>query len=506
MADLKLLLVMWMVSFSEQAEVITAQGRIRGETHQGYVSYNGIPYASVNNTTGRFKQAGIPPTWPGIRDSQQSRCSVTSQVDDCLVLDVHVPTSSPPWPVLVWVKGDGGRYSPGKLVLQDIIVVVVSHRIGPVGFLCLGEEKIPGNAGVKDVTMALRWVRDNIPAFQGNPYKVVVAGQGFGAAMVEALLLSPIAQGLFHGAIMQSGSILCPWVFNHDAKDRGVSLLQLLNDNDETLTLLNADVNQLAEKSDKIYFSYLPFGICIEKEFKNEERLLSESPYRLASNKFTRRVPLIIGYNTDEAYIFLSILKGDKMRKKMTRDTSLLLPDELKFLNVNELRTAEKQLKDLYFKNNFTLATLLAYHRDAYFVSHIHKSARLHAASDVPVYYYQFSHAGQPGVVADHQVRKSGAAHSDELAYLFPETVGDMEGNDETVQKNLLRLWTDFVKYLEPTPSGSSPRWEPLDSSQPRVMDIGTDLAMKEFPYTRAVSTWDDIYERFYYGRNYLRA
>lgn len=86
--------------------------------------------------------------------------------------------------------------------------------------------------------------------------------------------------------------------------------------------------------------------------------------------------------------------------------------------------------------------------RDAYFVSHIHKSARLHAASDVPVYYYQFSHAGQPGVVADHQVRKSGAAHSDELAYLFPETVGDMEGNDETVQKNLLRLWTDFVKYL----------------------------------------------------------
>lgn len=55
MADLKLLLVMWMVSFSEQAEVITAQGRIRGETHQGYVSYNGIPYASVNNTTGRFK-------------------------------------------------------------------------------------------------------------------------------------------------------------------------------------------------------------------------------------------------------------------------------------------------------------------------------------------------------------------------------------------------------------------------------------------------------------------
>lgn len=264
------------------------------------------------------------------------------------------------------------KYFAWILLYLNLILTLpsalISHlisyfRIGPVGFLCLGEEKIPGNAGVKDVMMALRWVRDNIPAFQGNPYKVVVAGQGFGAAMVEALLLSPIAQGLFHGAIMQSGSVLCPWVFNHDAKDRGVSLLQLLNDNDETLTLLNADVNQLAEKSDKIYFSYLPFGICIEKEFKNEDRLISESPYRLASNKFTRRVPLIIGYNTDEAYIFLSILKGDKMRKKMTRDTSILLPDELKFLNENELKTAEKQIKDLYFKNNFTLATLLAYHR-----------------------------------------------------------------------------------------------------------------------------------------------
>ncbi|XP_028171873.1 acetylcholinesterase-like [Ostrinia furnacalis] len=502
--ELKLFFVLWMVSTAEQAELITAQGRIRGEMHQGYVSYNGIPYASGNDTTGRFKQAGIPPTWSGMRESQQPRCGLTSRVNDCLQLDVHVPTSGASWPVLVWVKGGGGRYSPGKLVQQGIVVVVVSHRIGPLGFLCLGEEKMPGNVGVKDVVMALRWVRDNIPAFNGNPYKVVVAGQGFGAAMVEALLLSPMTQDLFHGAIMQSGSVLCPWAFNHDAKDRGLSLLQMLIENDETTSLLNAGAEDLAVNADKIYFPYLPFGICVEKGFKNEERMLPESPYRLLSNKLARKVPLIMGYNTDEAYIFLSALRENNIRKKMARDVSVLLPEELKFLNVNELKTVAKQIKELYFKNNSTMAALLAYHRDAYFLAHIHRSARLHAASDLPVYYYQFSYAGQPGVVADHQLRKAGAAHSDELAYLFPETTSSMEGTDGTVQDNILRLWTNFVKHLNPTPSDASPRWDPLDSAEPRVLDIGAELTMQPFPYTRACRMWDDIYERFYYSRNYL--
>lgn len=76
------------------------------------------------------------------------------------------------------------------------------------------------------------------------------------------------------------------------------------------------------------------------------------------------------------------------------------------------------------------------------------RSARLHAAAPAPVFYYRFSHAARRGVAPDLEVPKAGAAHSDELAYLFPETTRDLEGEDGVVQRHLIRLWTNFVKYL----------------------------------------------------------
>lgn len=87
--------------------------------------------------------------------------------------------------------------------------------------------------------------------------------------------------------------------------------------------------------------------------------------------------------------------------------------------------------------------------RDAYFVNHIHRSTKLHAsASSLPVYYYQFSYSGNFGVEREPGVQKTGAAHSDELAYLYPEDGSDLEREDGVVQEKLVHLWTNFVKYL----------------------------------------------------------
>jgi carboxylesterase type B len=86
--------------------------------------------------------------------------------------------------------------------------------------------------------------------------------------------------------------------------------------------------------------------------------------------------------------------------------------------------------------------------RDAYFLNHIYRSVRYHASSHLPVYFYQFSHTSDVGVVTYPGVSKTGAAHSDELAYLFPERTNDMSGDDGVVQKHLLLIWSNFVKYL----------------------------------------------------------
>lgn len=224
---------------------------------------------------------------------------------------------------------------------------------------------MPGNAGAKDVVLALRWIRDNIVAFRGNPASTVVAGQGFGAAIVEALTLSPMAQGLFNGAILQSGSILSPSGFNYNAENRAELLVEQISykkDNLQT-TLISENAANLAAKSEKIDVPYFPFGLCVEKEFKKDERLLTEAPFHLLHEKKVNSVPMIIGYNTDEAYIFASNIKAARVLKRTSENVNFLIPEELKFLNEREIGQVSRQVKETYFSHNITMTTVLAYHR-----------------------------------------------------------------------------------------------------------------------------------------------
>ncbi|XP_053613746.1 carboxylesterase 5A-like [Plodia interpunctella] len=495
------LVVASLMGKSTSLVISTAQGRLRGVHRDGHVSYLGIPYASISSPFSRFKGAGLAPTWQGVRESDQRHCTAYSPVEDCLHLDVHTPSSADsPWPVMVWVRGSSGQYNPGKLVKQSIVVVIVSHRMGPAGFLCMKDERIPGNAGAKDVVLALRWVRDNIVAFKGNPYKVVVAGQGFGAAMVEAIILSSMGDGLYHGAILQSGSILSPWAFNYDATARGKTLARILsNDDDSIATLLNTTIEELASKSEKLDVPYFPFGMCIEKYLKNEELLIGESPYEMMKRK-GGSVPMIVGYNSDEAYVFASVLTQSNVEKRMSDDLSFLLPEEMKFMKDGEVAQVARQIQDAYFKDNHTLAAVLAYHRDAYFVNHIYRSVRRHSSAHSPVFFYQFSHVGDAGVLPEPGVDKIGAAFSDELAYLFTDDGRELEGRDKTAQENLIRIWTNFVKYLHPSPHGG--QWQQMEPSAPSLLDIDHELKMKQFPHARTARAWDDIYDKFYYNRH----
>lgn len=236
--------------------------------------------------------------------------------------------------------------------------------MGPSGFLCLNEQSVPGNVGAKDAVLALRWIRDNIVAFRGNPASIVVAGQGFGAAIVEALTLSPMAQGLFNGAILQSGTVLSPSVFNYDAKERAKLLAEQISYKGLLLsTLVKENTANLAAESEKLDVPYFPFGMCVEKNFKKDERLLTDAPFQLLAEKKVNSVPMIIGYNNDEAYIFASNIKAARVLRRMIKNINFLLPDELKFLNEREIAQVARQVKETYFNDNITMATVLAYHR-----------------------------------------------------------------------------------------------------------------------------------------------
>lgn len=217
-------------------------------------------------------------------------------------------------------SGNSFLYGPDYLVPEGIVLVTFNYRLGPLGFLSVGKDA-SGNAGIKDQVLALKWVRDNIAAFGGNPKDVTIFGQSAGSVSVHLLMMSPLAKGLFHKAIAQSGSALNPWAIARNPKERGFLLGQALgcytNDTDELLSYLrkaspqkivNAASQTITQEDVKRSIG-LPFVPSIEnwtgEDASDEEPLISEDPITIMKRGKYNNVPLITGFNSDEAMLFI---------------------------------------------------------------------------------------------------------------------------------------------------------------------------------------------------------
>jgi len=163
-----------------------------------------------------------------VEDAIRDLLDVDVSVDeDCLHLAVSTPDLNPdkPLPVMVFVYGGG--YKAGTQLkmgyerlgdVNDVVLVAINYRVGPLGFMCLPDERAAGNMGLLDAVLGLQWVQDNVAHFGGDPERVTIFGQSAGGASVTHLMLSPIAKGLFHQVIAQSGAAVGPWAFENAQK------------------------------------------------------------------------------------------------------------------------------------------------------------------------------------------------------------------------------------------------------------------------------------------------
>lgn len=141
--------------------------------------------------------------------------------EDCLYLNVYTPEGpqNEALPVMVFFHGGGWQcgsgvsyfYGPDFLMDHRVIYVAANFRLGPLGFLSTGNLECPGNFGLKDQVLVLRWIRENIAAFGGNRDSVTVFGESAGGASGTYMMMSPQTKGLFHRVISQSGTNLCAW-------------------------------------------------------------------------------------------------------------------------------------------------------------------------------------------------------------------------------------------------------------------------------------------------------
>ena len=213
------------------------QGMLEGAAAQGVTTYKGIPYAEPPIGNLRWRPPVPAHGWSGVRDARNfghpclqppqsptglyssAPGAMPSSSEDCLTLNVWAPAGARRLPVLVWIHGGalvGGSsaepmYDGASLARRNIVVVSINYRLGLLGFLAhpaLSAESprhLSGNYGLLDQIAALRWVRDNVAAFGGDPRQVTIAGESAGALSVIALLASPDARGLFARAIAESG-------------------------------------------------------------------------------------------------------------------------------------------------------------------------------------------------------------------------------------------------------------------------------------------------------------
>lgn len=256
------------------------QGGLRGRTDGGVTAFRGVPYAASPVGRLRFRPPAAHPGWPGVRDATQAGPSVpqgpgrlasvmgarTPDWDEagCLNLNVWTPTPTGsagahrPRPVLLWFHGGGFAggsggwdwYDGARLAAAgDIVVVTANYRIGPLGYLHLPEAGAD-NLGARDQAAALRWVRDTIGAFGGDPARITVGGQSAGAYSALALALDPATGPLVHRLILQSGpwSLLPQAPADADrAADRFLALLGIERDEHLAKSLRDVPVTDLLD-------------------------------------------------------------------------------------------------------------------------------------------------------------------------------------------------------------------------------------------------------------------
>lgn len=222
-------------------QVETGRGTLRGVLERGLAVFRGIPFAAPPVGPLRFMPPEPPPRWSGVRDATRfgqaapQNAAIAGPLlslgigrtgEDCLYLNVWTPaTDRARRPVLVWIHGGAFVLGAGSQTLYDgstlarrgdMVVVTLNYRMGTLGFLRLRDrfgDRLPatGNEGLLDQVAALRWVRDEIEAFGGDPGNVTIVGESAGAMSCATLLGMPRARGLYHRAILQSGAANFRW-------------------------------------------------------------------------------------------------------------------------------------------------------------------------------------------------------------------------------------------------------------------------------------------------------
>lgn len=362
-----------------------------------------------------------------------------------------------------WGSNTNLLYNPKYLLKKEVIVVTVNYRLGAFGFLCLKNQGAPGNVGLKDQVAALKWIQRNIEYFGGNPNSVTLFGESVGAASINYLLVSPTAKGLFHRAILQSGSMLMPQAIDDDpiasASLVAARLGYNTTDPDELLNIFTKVAEDdiiKASYRDQTNDAFAPyvFRPCIETP--STEAVITAAPRDiLKSSNLSSNITVIIGYNDKEGIKWASKYNSNGFRDLLENFTQIV-PENLDFPNAEGKNTFIRDAIRVYFDNKTSsddvLEGLIDYFSDAYIMyPSVLTTEYLLRYTNVSVYNYYFKYDSNRNLakMASGLRRVPGADHADELFYLFEPVIYQplrTITNDVRMINRMTTMWADFSR------------------------------------------------------------
>lgn len=461
----------------------TALGKVRGIFENERLTFYGVPYAEP--PIGRERRF-LPPQpklpWKGTLEANRFGPAASqpgvldfnkSQSENCLTLNIWTRAiNSPLRPVLLFIHGGGftggsgsdPAFHGGTFADQGLVVVTVNYRLGALGFLdlsaYLGEDyRSSGNCGILDLIEALRWTRAHIAAFGGDPNRITIMGQSAGAKCVGGLLSSPLADGLFHGAIAQSGAVQA---IRDQLTSKAVaaSYLKLLDlQQNDASKLLNLPIEALIDAQAALsrdfsgvhLFGPVVDGVAIESP-----------PLKSILRKRPSMPSLLIGTNRHEA----ANLEIGTPRGSLGPDGFLnrMFGDNAPLIEAAYLRRSGNSM----LQEPSNIQAWQAVITDYMYRLSAARTAVAYSSAGANVWMYSFERK---------EALKS--AHGDEMPFVFGRTVDE---NEQRLAATMHGAWTAFALTGKPetVDTGSWPRHHAQQPAVMRFIDSGSELGQLE--------------------------
>merc|ERR1712002_904905 len=521
---------------------------VKAETESGtpYFKFKGIPYAQPPVGSLRFQPPQPSGSWGGTlvatedgpvcphkMDYGENIGSYTGE-EDCLYLNIYTPTltrSNNPLAlkaVMLWIHGGGFSagsgseywYDPVNFMEKDVVVVTINYRLGPLGFLTFGNDLASGNLGLRDQQLAIQWTRNYIQNFGGDPKKITIFGESAGGMSVHAQVLSPHNQGLLHGAISQSGTMLSSPIDERPERT-AVKVAERFNCSSNNLDeemldcLQEIPAQELIEgtalkESEVFSGTALSFHPVVDHFSSNP--FMPIHPLEALKTGAYNKIPFMSGTTKEEGAAVLMMMWESLEQMEENWDT--MGPSFLgigKSWNASEIddetRMIAQIMKKYYTGDDFTQEnkeSLTAMFGDGLFHASDQKTVSLMSEGSSSVFNYLLTYKGSSSVASlfTESEEDFGVVHGDDLQYLFKmppynKNEGIESTEDDKKMVNLMvTYWSNFAKYGNPSPfrDAGIASWTPVRPDQKNYLDLQLEPSMKKNLAADRMLLWERMF------------